>query len=1361
NGARAAGEEEGACGLHGLRKVVLARRSECLVQCTGLEAQPGASPDGGAEEGPPGGLDPLALLGSLQGRNPAAYQFCIQVADETAFVGSTPERLFSRCGDWVASEAVAGTRARGPASDHQADAEIAYEMLLNPKEHDEFTIVRESVRAALLDVCEGPVQLEMEKAILKQATVQHLYSQMSGRLRGGATEADLLSALHPTPAVCGQPRHRAQGIIAEDELFDRGFYAGPVGWLTACSSEFAVAIRSALVQPRASPAAVLAHAPPASEDLAAAWAHIFLYAGVGVVPGASPEKEWAELNLKTGPFRGLLAPPPSLRDMPNLPAAWACALVEELTRLGVTYFCIAPGSRSSPLATAVAANPRARALPCLDERSLAFHAVGYARGAQQPAAVITSSGTAVYNLAPAVVEASQAGVPLLLLTADRPPELRDTGANQAVDQVKAFEGHTRWHFDVPAPSQATTLRFLLSTVDTAVAHARGDHGQPAGPVHLNLQFREPLAPVPQPWDAEALLAGLGEWEVEGGAFTRYLRGGLGSGGDAAEAGAGQLAGLMRRSERGLLVAGELGGAGEALAVAMLSQQLGWPVVADPLSGLRVRGVESGPRGPHVVPFMDQVLVVEGAGRELQPDVILQIGVRVTSKRVMAFLDEASEAGTPWALVHAGAGARHDPSHRVTHTVRAPPLAFAEAVLRALCPEGALEHAPEDAGPDARGRQQGLTEYGARLLIASCAVSRALDGALMRLVEDGEMAEPHVARAVASGLPIGHGLFVGNSMPIRDLDFFGGTYTSRPVKGGAAASSHYRAPPLDTPEAAAAAWMVGAPVAANRGASGIDGVLSTAIGYAAGLQRPVTLMVGDVSFAHDSNGLLMLRESNGLPALAVVVINNGGGGIFSFLPVAGLIPQDTFEPLFATPPGMDLELLCAAHRLPHIRVENPASWRMGGSLKGATEGCVLQPALEMAWSVGRHCVVEVMTNRTANTLHHRTLAAASAAAVATSLHITGLLPLPHLPCDGGMAITTAAYQSYRLPLRQASTTGVVDERRGWLLRLEAEGGCEAYGEEEAEMQLVLVCRRLEGVKLPVEAALLGGALRQWLHEVLGFAPGVLVPSVACGLEVALMELIAASRGTSLLHLLLGRTPPRLPDAAIFQARPQGEAPVAAARINALLAGRGTIEEVALEAARLVTEEGYRALKIKVGRKNRDPEQDAALVQAVREAVGSETALRCDANRAWTLAQAQSFGGLVKGCDLEYLEEPLQRVEELEELHRTTGIPVALDETVDEAMAGIGQSLSLLSNLRPEQGVVALVLKPGAIGGVENTTMLTQWAQQRNPPLRVIISAAFESPVYRPERRRMTHYRSSGVSPPMRRAHDIIVHQVYRP
>ena len=302
-----------------LTKVVLARRTDLSLDGT---------------------LDPVALVRGLQDKDPRAYQVMIQLPSGTTFVSSTPECLYSRTGRYVVSEAVAGTRARGPGGDVEKDFWLSFDLLRSTKDDAEFSVVRDWVRRALGNVCDTVV-VEVAKSVLKQGSVQHLYSKIAGRLRRGANDASLLKALHPTPAVCGQPRAHSLRILNSVEGFDRGFYAGPFGWIGGDAAEFVVAIRSALVHSRQDVEATFGESRETRpENLTS----ISLFAGVGIVSGSDTSSEWSELDLKIRQYERLLAPVPSLNQSPNEVALWARLMVEELCRLGCNTFCVAPGA---------------------------------------------------------------------------------------------------------------------------------------------------------------------------------------------------------------------------------------------------------------------------------------------------------------------------------------------------------------------------------------------------------------------------------------------------------------------------------------------------------------------------------------------------------------------------------------------------------------------------------------------------------------------------------------------------------------------------------------------------------------------------------------------------------------------------------------------------------------------------------------------------------------------------------------------------------------------------------------------------------------------------------------------------------
>lgn len=518
----------------------------------------------------------------------------------------------------------------------------------------------------------------------------------------------------------------------------------------------------------------------------------------------------------------------------RLNTLWSAVFVEELVRHGVETFVVAPGSRSTPLVAAIAANPRARGEVLTDERVAAFVALGHGRATGRPAALVTTSGTAAAHAYPAVLEADADGVPLLVLSADRPPELRGTGANQTLDQVHLFGGHVRWDADLPAPSPDVPLEAVLRWAATAAHRAVAGRG----PVHVNLMYRKPLEPVdvtPNP--------GLWPRPDRPGKRLSVPRRGLG------ERDARDLVALLAGAERGLVVIGGLADGDERRAAREIVARLGWPTFADLASGLRLGAA------PPVVPLFGALLAEPSFADEATPDVVLQLGGRLISAQLEGWLAGAR----PREHVRvAREPERLDPTGAVTWAVDADLTS-----LVALVPERPVD--PRVA----RWRDR------------SAHLEAELDAAHPALTE------PRVARLVSRSLPVGGALFAGNSMPIRELDRW-------------AASD-------------------GAPVVvgANRGASGIDGLMATATGFARGLGRPTTLLLGDQSFAHDVGALAAVAAL--APSLTIVVVNNGGGRIFERLPIAR--HRELLDRWFTAPQVWSIGAACAAYGVPHAAVSD--------------------------------------------------------------------------------------------------------------------------------------------------------------------------------------------------------------------------------------------------------------------------------------------------------------------------------------------------------------------------------------------------------------------------------------------------------
>ncbi|MBI2169835.1 MAG: 2-succinyl-5-enolpyruvyl-6-hydroxy-3-cyclohexene-1-carboxylic-acid synthase [Actinobacteria bacterium] len=569
----------------------------------------------------------------------------------------------------------------------------------------------------------------------------------------------------------------------------------------------------------------------------------------------------------------------------DLNTALAATLVDEWGRAGVTEACVAPGSRSTPLALALAADARFRVHVFLDERSAAFFALGTARASGRPAVVLCTSGTAAAEFHPAVLEASHGRVPLIACTADRPPELRDTGAGQTIDQVKLFGEAVRWFAEVgPADTRPPAMAAWRPVAARAVAEAVG---VPPGPVHLNLVFPEPLVPT---GDAVPVVAGRADgrpWvETREASATPRQE-------DVAA-----LAEAVERSERGVVVAG-WGADAHPDAVEAFARVAGWPVLADPLSGLR--------RSRSVVSTYDALLRVPSFAADHRPDLVVRVGAPLTSRVATEWLD----SGTRQVIIdHHGAWL--DPQRAAAERFCCDPTLLLAALTRRL---------------PAERRTPSLASWLEADRIARSALDRLLDSWT-------EPFEGRVARDLVVGLPDGATLVVASSMPVRDLEWFA------PARAGLR-------------------------FLANRGVNGIDGFVSTVLGVASVAEGPVVSLGGDLSFLHDSNGLLG-ASGRGLDVV-FVVLDNDGGGIFSFLPQAEL--PDHFERLFGTPHGVDLVALAGVHGVPASRVET------------ATD---VIPAVEKALADGGPHVVVVPTDRDENVARHREAWAAVAHALTLAM-----------------------------------------------------------------------------------------------------------------------------------------------------------------------------------------------------------------------------------------------------------------------------------------------------------------------------------------------------------------------------------------
>ena len=544
---------------------------------------------------------------------------------------------------------------------------------------------------------------------------------------------------------------------------------------------------------------------------------------------------------------------------PNRNTLWARTLVDELAAAGVDAVVVSPGSRSTPLTMAAARHEDVHVFSQLDERSAAFFALGRARRTGEVTPLISTSGTAAANYHPAVVEANQTRVPLLCLTADRPPELRDSGANQTIDQEKLYGDAVRFYKDLPEPeADDRTLRSLRTTVAQALAAAEGAN---AGPVHLNVPFSKPLEPTRVPGDVPEELTCEAEHGRDGAYVSRH-------------AGVPELDDTSLRElahgldvDRGLIVAGPADPPGlDPEAVTALSHATGFPVVADPLSGVRFGGHT---RVATVIGGYDAYVSADLADHDdwADPEAVLRLGASPTSKRLRKYL-AATDARQ---YVVDPTGRWREAEFQATDLVVAEPSRLCGRLSQLVAggsSSGAWQRQWQDADDVAFEVLNGRAdETDATDETDSTDETDATDE-----TDPEGFPEGRVLQTVAEELPDPATLFVSNSMPVRDLDRFAAPSTTSVTALG------------------------------NRGASGIDGVVSSALGAGSATTDDLTLVVGDLAYYHDMNGLLALDRCD--VDATIVLINNDGGGIFHKLPVEEFEP--TFTEQFKTPHGLDFE-----------------------------------------------------------------------------------------------------------------------------------------------------------------------------------------------------------------------------------------------------------------------------------------------------------------------------------------------------------------------------------------------------------------------------------------------------------------------
>jgi 2-succinyl-5-enolpyruvyl-6-hydroxy-3-cyclohexene-1-carboxylate synthase len=534
---------------------------------------------------------------------------------------------------------------------------------------------------------------------------------------------------------------------------------------------------------------------------------------------------------------------------------YAKQIISHLVQQGVRTIFIAPGSRLTPLVYAAAKEELLDKRVHFDERGLAFAAYGHAKGSKRPAALVCTSGTAIGNFVPAIMEAFHDGVPLIIISADRPPELRDCGANQTCDQVKFFGNYVKWYFEIPCPDLLTPPGFIGSSLAQAVFRATET---PQGPVHLNCLLREPF---------------LSDHVAKPTPPTHYDKAHFTLPPSVLE----QWAKRLFACERGVILVGSCTSS-SMKPILTLAQQLDWPIFPDITSNLRSEGMH-----PNVIPYYD-ALVKLMPGQK--PDCILHFGDKMVSKPLLNW------AKAPLYALVASHPFRHDPAHTVTHRIQCDPPLFAELML-----------------PYLPRRMSWLSDWKT--------ASQVIDGHLSDWIPFAT--EPGLVRFLHHTLPPHFSLFAANGMPIRDLDqFFFPPFHRGPIFG-------------------------------KRGLSGIDGNIATIAGLADGTKRPLVALLGDQSALHDLNSLPLLKKSK-VPIL-LIIINNHGGGIFSFLPIAE--KKEIFEEYFAAAHPWNFEAAAKMFDIPYFHLND-------------------ETKLSRLLHEEKTCLIEFETSRVENVALHRTI-----------------------------------------------------------------------------------------------------------------------------------------------------------------------------------------------------------------------------------------------------------------------------------------------------------------------------------------------------------------------------------------------------
>jgi len=570
------------------------------------------------------------------------------------------------------------------------------------------------------------------------------------------------------------------------------------------------------------------------------------------------------------------------RQKDNLNTFWSKIIIEEFIRSGIDYFCISPGSRSTPLTSAAALNKKAIIKMVYDERSNGYYALGYGKFKRMPAVIITTSGTSVPNLYPSIVEAHYSNIPIIVLTADRPPEMQGVNANQAIDQKKIFGNYVKLFSNLPCPDINIMPEFILDTIDHAINECTKS---PCGPVHINCQFRKPLEPVNSIIDKD-YIKNIKKWQITDKPYAKYIS-------DFKQMpdihGDQHISGIIdsiNSTNKGLISVGTLNPNMETTEIIRLINRLNWPVYADVTSGLRLTKC-----GSNIIRHFDQGILSSKFNRRVSPEVVLHFGGRITSKRFGHFLEQ----NRPKEFVAINEnGGRNDPFQGFNTSIETDIKLFLKIVLKKVqkCKDGRFKK------------------------FYDLKIRKSQDIIENISQEAKEINEVFIARHISKIIPDGNSLFLSSSMPIRDMDLYG-IYGKKNI-------------------------LVGS----NRGVSGIDGVISTAVGFAKSSHTVTTLLIGDQAFIHDVNSLSLIKANK--DPLVIVLVNNQGGGIFHFLPISE--NKEIFEKYFVFPHDFTFKGVCSSFKIDHFLIQDKKSF----------EG-----QYEAALGSGRPVVLEIKTDRNYN------------------------------------------------------------------------------------------------------------------------------------------------------------------------------------------------------------------------------------------------------------------------------------------------------------------------------------------------------------------------------------------------------------